>query len=130
MKRRSYLTHIKDNKVLLVRKVDETVYKLPGGRGEEGETTKDTLAREVMEELSTEVDESSIKLVANYLYKNPETLEEWDTYIFSANIGDQLKPDGKEIEEAIWYSTDSTLELGSHVKTHVMPILINGGFLK
>ena len=45
MKRRSYLTHIKDNKVLLVRKVDETVYKLPGGRGEEGETTKATLTR-------------------------------------------------------------------------------------
>ncbi len=130
MKRRSYLTHIKDNKVLLVRKVDETVYKLPGGRGEEGETTKDTLTREVMEELNTAVDENSIKLLANYVYRHPESLEDWDTSIFTADIGDKLKPDGKEIEETIWYSTDSPLELGAHIKTHVMPILINGGFLK
>lgn len=130
MKKRSYLTHIKDNKVLLVRKVNETVYKLPGGRAEEGETIKGTLVREVMEEINTKVDEKTIKLLANYVYKHPETLEDWDTYIFSANIGGTIKPDGKEIEETIWYSTDSPLELGAHVKTHVMPILINGGFLK
>lgn len=130
MKRRSYLTHIKNNKVLLVKKFNETVYKLPGGRAEEGETTKGTLTREVMEELNTKVDEKTIKLVANYIYRHPETSEEWDTYIFSANIGDTIKPDGKEIKETIWYSTNSGLELGAHVKSHVMPILINGGFLK
>lgn len=130
MKRRSYLTHIKDNKVLLIRKVNETVYKLPGGRGEAGETVKDTLTREIFEELNTAVNEPSIKLLANYVYHHPENSEDWDTYIFTADIGSELRPDGKEVAETIWYSTDSGLELGAHVKTHVMPILINGGFIK
>lgn len=130
MKKRCYLTYVKNNQVLLVREKNETEYKLPGGRLEEGETTRSALVREIKEEINSDVDERSIRLIANYIYKNPSSSEDWDTYLFTAEISGELKPDGKEIAQTIWYGKDSGVDLKAHTKTHVMPILINGGYLK
>lgn len=130
MKKRSYLTYIKNNQVLLVRETNETEYKLPGGRLEQGETTRSALVREIKEEINSVVDERSIRLIANYIYKNPGSSEDWDTYLFTAEINGQLKPGSQEIAQTIWYDKDSKVDLKAHTKTHVMPILINGGYLK
>lgn len=130
MKKRSYLTYIKDNQVLLVREKNETEYKLPGGRLEQGETIKSALVREVKEEINSDVVEDTIELIANYIYKSPVSSENWDTYIFTAEITGQLKPGRKEIEQTVWFGKDSKVNLKPHTKTHILPILINGGYLK
>ncbi|MEU8114954.1 NUDIX domain-containing protein [Micromonospora sp. NPDC048986] len=49
---------VRDGKVLVVRKKDQpsAEYYMPGGRMEEGETQRETLFREVREELCVDID--------------------------------------------------------------------------
>ena len=46
---------IREKHMLCVRSTDKTLFYIPGGKREEGETGKDTLFREIWEELSVDV---------------------------------------------------------------------------
>jgi len=129
MKQRSYLAYIKENKVLLVRETNDSSFKLPGGRFETGETPKGCLVREIKEELNSKVNEDSLQIIGNYIY-NHSDYGDWQTYIFKGDLTDSPRVDGKEITEYTWFSLGSETPLRPHMQSHILPLLINGGFLK
>lgn len=128
MKQRSYLAYIKENKVLLVRETKDSSFKLPGGRFESNETPKECLTREIKEELNSKISADSLKLIGNYIY-NHSNYDDWRTFIFKGDLVGSPRVDGKEIAEYIWFSLDSRAPLRPHMQSHILPLLINGGFL-
>ncbi|MFC3990043.1 NUDIX hydrolase [Actinoplanes siamensis] len=52
--------HLKDRRVLSTRSTGKDVYYLPGGKREAGESDLETLVREIHEELSVQIDASSV----------------------------------------------------------------------
>src|SRR3989344_1545007 len=129
MKQRSYLAYIKENKVLLVRETKDNSFKLPGGRFETDETPKECLAREIKEELSSKVNEDALQLIGEYIC-NHSNYGNWKTYIFKGDLVSSPRVDGKEIAEFSWFSLNSKTSLRPHMQSHILPLLINGGFLK
>ncbi len=128
MKKRSYLAYIINNKVLLVRESKDRSFKLPGGRSEKNETAAECLLREISEELSATVAPESLVLIGNYSYSYSGS-NDCDTYIFGGKLNDEPQVDGEEIAEYSWYNLGSKLPLSSQMETHVLPLLINGGYL-
>lgn len=55
------LVYIRDNKLLMTLSKGREKYYLPGGKREKGETDKETLIREIKEELSADIVEDTIK---------------------------------------------------------------------
>ena len=129
MKQRSYLAYIKNNKILLVRETKDDSFKLPGGRFETDETPIECLNREIKEELNSEVSQNSLELVGDYIY-NHSDYGDWKTYIYKGDLLQDPKVDGEEIAEYIWFSLESGTPLRPHMQSHILPLLINGGFLK
>ncbi len=129
MKERSYLACIKENKILLVREAKDNGFKLPGGRFEANETALECLTREIKEELNAQVNKNSLELIGNYVYTNSD-YGNWKTYIFKGDLDNTLKVDGKEIVEYTWFSLGTNTPLRPHMQSHILPLLINGGFLK
>src|SRR5579862_472336 len=65
--RKVALAHFKDKKMLLVRdSKNDTVFIMPGGKVEEGETDIECLNREVKEELGIKLEPSSIKFLQEF----------------------------------------------------------------
>ncbi|HLK97696.1 MAG TPA: NUDIX domain-containing protein [Hymenobacter sp.] len=54
---------IQDNRILLTRSYGKDKYYIPGGKRELGETDAQALLREISEELSVTIDESSLQFV-------------------------------------------------------------------
>lgn len=52
--------YLRDGRVLSTRSRGKSVYYLPGGKREPGESDAETLAREIREELTVEIDPASI----------------------------------------------------------------------
>lgn len=57
---------IENRKVMLNWEKDKTVWIMPGGKREVGESDLEALTRELMEELSIELDKESAKHMATY----------------------------------------------------------------
>lgn len=70
---------IKDGKLLCTKNEDQTgiFYLLPGGGQEKGETLKEALKRECIEEISAEVEVEDIIFIREYIGKNHE-FSKWD----------------------------------------------------
>jgi len=100
MKQKSYLTYIKNNKMLLGKEVKKKGFKLTSVRFELEETPKECLKRGIKKELSAKVKLSS------------------------------LKERGKEIAGFSWFALTSTSPLRPPMKTHVITLLKNGGYLR
>lgn len=54
---------IKNNRILLTKSYGKDKYYIPGGKRELGETDEQALTREIYEELSVTIDESTLKFV-------------------------------------------------------------------
>lgn len=129
MKQRSYLAYIKDNRLLLVRETKDSAFKLPGGRFEINETPLECLSREIKEELNSKLNDESLQLIGNYVYKHSD-YGNWQTYIYKGDLATDPRVDGEEIAEYAWFSLDSSLPLRPHMQSHILPLLKNGGFLR
>jgi ADP-ribose pyrophosphatase YjhB (NUDIX family) len=97
-----------DAQVLLARTTyDPTVWRLPGGYLEAGESPQSGLRREIMEELGCEAD---IRELAGIYYKSYEANL---NLVFTARIlGDPI-PDGDELAEVSWHPVTSLPEATS-----------------
>jgi 8-oxo-dGTP pyrophosphatase MutT (NUDIX family) len=108
--------------VLLVRRLDDGYWELPGGRIEVGETAVQAVVREVAEESGI-----SIEIVGfSGVYSDPshvlvdpdDTVHQQLALCFHAiSAGDhhgRPRPDGVETTAAAWFSTDDTNELVMH----------------
>lgn len=92
---------IKDKSVLYLRKRGFLFYILPGGKIEENETARDTLVRELMEELS-----SKIKILGKVgsitckgYNKNLETVEEIKLILYRVRLLDKIRLSGEIFEK-------------------------------
>jgi len=58
--------HLKDGKILSTRTKGREKFYIPGGKRENGESDEQTLVREIQEELSVMIDDSSISYMGTF----------------------------------------------------------------
>lgn len=88
---------IKNQKILAIKKVaynNKTMYLLPGGGQNPGETLKEAAVRECKEETGVEVEVQELLFVSEYIGQNHEHAE-WDSdvhvvvHLFACNVIDE-----------------------------------------
>ncbi|MCE2612840.1 NUDIX domain-containing protein [Flavobacteriaceae bacterium D16] len=96
---------IENKRILCVRSKDKELFYLPGGKRESGETDKQTLLREIQEELSVALDPQSLIFVKVFEApadgQSPGVIVRMHCY--KADYSGELQPD-EEIAEMKWLS--------------------------
>lgn len=62
---------VRDGRVLMHRAIGQDGWYLPGGTGEHGETARETLVRELREELGVDADVRRLLWVAEHFFETP-----------------------------------------------------------
>jgi 8-oxo-dGTP pyrophosphatase MutT (NUDIX family) len=109
-------------RVLLVRRIDDGNWELPGGRVEVGETATDTLVREVAEESGIRVEPTDISGVYSdpahiVVYAVEGALQQFAVCFHARRVGpDNLppRPDGIETSAAAWLAPADIRALRMH----------------
>lgn len=106
-------------RILLIHKVDNDLWALPGGGHDPGESITDTAVREVKEE--TGVDIEVTDLVGTYTnprhvmaYDDGEVRQQFSLCFAGRWIGGQPHEDGSETKAAKWVDIDEMGELNIH----------------
>jgi 8-oxo-dGTP pyrophosphatase MutT (NUDIX family) len=95
--------HLHEGQLLSTRSRGKNRYYIPGGKREPGETDTQTLVREIKEELTVDLDPSSLVHVGTFTapaHGHPENVLVQMT-CYTANYAGHLQP-AAEIEELIW----------------------------
>jgi 8-oxo-dGTP pyrophosphatase MutT (NUDIX family) len=77
---------VRGDRVLMHRKRDEDRWYLPGGTGEHGETTAETLVRELREELRIDAEVGRLLWVVEHLFETPNRRWHQLTWIFETSL--------------------------------------------
>ena len=95
--------YLKDRKILSTRSKGKDKYYIPGGKREAGETDIETLVREVKEELSVDIIESSAKFYGVFEAQAHGKAEGVVVKMtcYTAEYTGELKADS-EIAEIVW----------------------------
>jgi len=131
--RKVALAHFKDKKMLLVRdSKNDTVFIMPGGKVEEGETDIECLNREVKEELGIKLEPSSIKFLQEF--NGPAHGHGDDVLlnikIYQAEMIGKPVPDMDEIVEIRYFDTHDDHKHFSEIgETQIMPWLKRHGYI-
>jgi 8-oxo-dGTP diphosphatase len=97
------LALVKEGHVLLVRRSGDPFLILPGGKPEKGESDIEALRREIEEELSCRLDESTLRHLGNYedeLVDDPRRRVEVRLYV--GELRETPRPSA-EIGELVWH---------------------------
>jgi 8-oxo-dGTP pyrophosphatase MutT (NUDIX family) len=109
--------------LLLVRRIDDGNWELPGGRIEVGESAGATVVREVAEESGISIELTGLAGVysdpTRVLVDPDGTVHQQLALCFhpvpaSAGVADQPRPDGEETDAATWFSTNDIDDLKIH----------------
>lgn len=121
--------YLKDGKILSTRSKGKDKYYIPGGKREAGETDIETLVREVKEELSVDIIESSAKLYGVFEAQAHGKAEGVIVKMtcYTAEYTGELKADS-EIAEIVWLTTED-IESVSPVDKLIMADLHEKGLL-
>ncbi len=125
------LVFLNRGRVLLVKKKGLDKLIVPGGKPETGECFRDTLKREIQEELSSDIDSKSLEFFGSFRDTRPEKegyLVHIDMHF--GKIKGNPEP-SSEIEGMKW--ADSGTDPSSFspiVKNKIMPALISEGYVK
>lgn len=97
-------------KILLAKRTDNGQYGGPGGKVEMGESPRDGVLRECMEESNVRV--NSMMCYGNNLHTSPNG-KNWVDFLFHTTDFDasQLKNQESEMEEWDWYTIDEALHM-------------------
>ena len=122
--------YLKDGKILSTRSKGKDKYYIPGGKREAGETDIETLVREVKEELSVDIIESSAKLYGVFEAQAHGKAEGVIVKMtcYTAEFAGGLKADS-EIAEIVWLTT-ADIEAVSPVDKLIFADLKQKGLLK
>jgi 8-oxo-dGTP pyrophosphatase MutT (NUDIX family) len=109
-------------RVLLVRRIDDRNWELPGGRVEVGETASATVAREVAEESGVAIALTGISGVYSdpghiVVYAGEGALQQFAVCFHAepaAPGGQRPRPDRVETTAARWFTPDETSALRMH----------------
>ena len=98
--------YLQDGKILSTRSKGKDKYYIPGGKRETGESDIETLVREVKEELSVDIIESSAKLYGVFEAQAHGKAEGVIVKMicYTAEFTGELKADS-EIAEIVWLTT-------------------------
>ena len=106
-------------------------YYIPGGTIEKNETEKETLIREIKEELNVDLIQDSIKYFGTFedvATTHPDSIVQVRLYL--GDVLGKLKPNS-EVEKLGWFGKDDDWEkLGSVAKTKIMPALVKEGLVR
>ena len=122
--------YLQDGKILSTRSKGKDKYYIPGGKREAGETDVETLVREVKEELSVDIVESSAKLYGVFEAQAHGKAEGVIVKMtcYTAEYAGELKADS-EIAEIVWL-TMADIESVSPVDKLIFADLHEKGLLK
>ena len=122
--------YLQNGKILSTRSKGKDKYYIPGGKREEGETDIETLVREVKEELSVDIIESSAKLYGVFEAQAHGKAEGVIVKMtcYTAEFTGELKADS-EIAEIVWLTT-ADIEAVSPVDKLIFADLKQKGVLK
>ncbi|MBD2797265.1 NUDIX domain-containing protein [Xenorhabdus sp. 18] len=120
---------IQNKKLLVVRKVNTSIYISPGGKPKNAETPSDCLRREIFEEINAEMLDAELFSVDRAI----ATFEKKTIKIYSwmVNIVGEPQP-CSEIVELKWVSFEETqlINMGSVFKDKVIPKLKLQGLIE
>ena len=118
---------IKNKKLLVEKDIDKEFYISPGGKLEQGETSKQALVRELMEEFKIEVKESDLEEFGHF--DAPASGQEnrtvhMDVFIINRYIGKIVK--GHKVEKLRWLNSKipRNMKVGSIFEHDVIPKLL------
>ena len=122
--------YLQDGKILSTRSKGKDKYYIPGGKREQGESDIETLVREVKEELSVDIVESSAKLYGVFEAQAHGKAEGVIVKMtcYTAEYTGELKADS-EIAEIVWL-TMADIESVSPVDKLIFADLHEKGLLK
>ena len=122
--------YLQDGKILSTRSKGKDKYYIPGGKREAGESDIETLVREVKEELSVDIIESSAKLYGVFEAQAHGKAEGVIVKMtcYTAEFAGELKADS-EIAEIVWLTT-ADMEAVSPVDKLIFADLKQKGLLK
>ena len=122
--------YLQNGKVLSTRSKGKDKYYIPGGKREAGESDIETLVREVKEELSVDIIESSAKLYGVFEAQAHGKAEGVIVKMtcYTAEFTGELKADS-EIAEIVWLTT-ADMEAVSPVDKLIFADLKQKGLLK
>ncbi len=103
----SALLCVRDNKMLLARVRDNTIWYFPGGKIDPGETHIQTVIREVYEELNVEILVSELKYLGEVVTDNHDRTTTVSVQCFAGEIKQDINPCA-EISELKWFDLDDT----------------------
>ncbi len=95
----------KDNSLLLVRVRNHKLWYLPGGKIEHGESPKQTLCRELEEELGINIPIESLNYVTTVIGPSHDGRDQVTLICFAGDIPNSFKPSA-EISEVAWIKKD------------------------
>ena len=122
--------YLQNGKILSTRSKGKDKYYIPGGKREAGESDIETLVREVKEELSVDIIESSAKLYGVFEAQAHGKAEGVIVKMtcYTAEFTGELKADS-EIAEIVWLTT-ADIETVSPVDKLIFADLKQKGLLK
>ena len=101
--------HLKDGKILSTRTKGREKFYIPGGKRENGESDEQTLVREIQEELSVMIDDSSISYMGTFKAQSDGAADGVIVKMtcYTAEFIGELAP-ANEIAEIRWLTLSDT----------------------
>ncbi len=106
---------INDDKLLVVRIMDNKFYALPGGHLEWGEDIKECLSREIVEELGIKPEIGRLLYINNFIEKENEQSIEFFFEVTNGkdylDIHNLTRSHAHEISEMLWVSQTDNIKI-------------------
>lgn len=112
---------IRNRKLLVGRNERATLFYLPGGGREDGETDMQVLSREITEELSVQVDTSTAVHVATVVARRDNSEDDLVYIAYTADHEGEAHP-SMEVVELAWVTT-ADAERVTDAERQIMAIL-------
>ncbi|ABI82239.1 NUDIX domain-containing protein [Francisella tularensis] len=103
----SALVCVRDNKILLVRVRDNTVWYFPGGKIDAGESPLQAIIRELNEELNIQMQQTELDYLGEVVTDNHDRTDIVSVHCYAGEITQRIIP-AAEISAIKWFDLDDT----------------------
>ena len=96
---------LQDGRLLIVRKQGQEFWAIPGGHVEGEETVRETVVRELQEELQVDIAEDDFRVLGVFTDRAAGSKEDFQLTLCAGDVIGTPSP-ASEIEEYIWFDGD------------------------